>query len=475
MTLRSRFRFRPLIVAAMVVSFLCSGSVVMHSTPAQAQEPARFLGPNDDDPPTGKKTKKKRSKKKRSKKKGPKKQRSKKKKKKIIRWGQRRNENDQKYDKRYQRVLKKVRQDKRGDFAGGHFENAQGEKVRLWTYMGHPFIVRSDIDAEFTADTAMYMEMLHREYGGAYKRILGIPADVKEKIEVIVFADQETYIKNGGSKGSGGFFNPAAHMGSDRGPFWPARHYRLQQFTSGITDFAKWEKGTLKHEAAHMEMQLRLGYTLFYGMKLGVPVDCPRWWNEGHATVFEYWDFDKGVDENLAEIPNRGRYAPVIRRIYDTARWKDFNYVWTIDGATWHGDMTSDQGFLNYAQAWSLAAYMMNEGRQGRRDFRAIFNLSRRVGTDRQTTYQGDRKRAWTLKFPEKDQLKLEKNWQQWVAENVSRDKRVPDEDWLLKRQGYKSEIVDRLERYSEDELDEIRDGIKEERQRRKKAKKIER
>jgi hypothetical protein len=463
-----------LIVAAMVVGFLCSGSIVAHSTPAQAQQPPTRVNPNDDDPPAEKKTKKKRSKKNRSKKKGSKKKGSKKKKKKIIRWGQRRKETDQKYDKRYQRVIRKVKQDKRGDSVGGHFENAQGEEVRLWTYMGHPFIVRSDIDAKFTADTAMYMEMLHREYGAAYKRILGLPAEVKEKIEVIVFADQETYIKNGGTKGSGGFFNPAAHMQDDRGRFWPARHYRLQLFTGGITDFTKWEKGTLKHEAAHMELQLRLGYTLSRGMSFGIPVNCPRWWNEGHATVFEYWNFDKTVDENFAEIPNRGRYAPVIRRIFDTARWKDFNYVWTIDGATWHGDMTSDQGFLNYAQAWSLAAYMMNQGRDGRRDFRAIFDLSRRVGTDRQQTAAGDGMRAWTVKFPQQDQARLEKNWQQWVAENVSRDKRVPDEDWLLKRQGYKPEIVDRLVKYSKEEFDELREEIIEERQRRKKARTIE-
>ncbi|HVP09817.1 MAG TPA: hypothetical protein VMV94_01365, partial [Phycisphaerae bacterium] len=35
-----------------------------------------------------------------------------------IRWGQRRNETDAQYDKRYAALLKKVKQDKRGDLTG---------------------------------------------------------------------------------------------------------------------------------------------------------------------------------------------------------------------------------------------------------------------------------------------------------------------------------------------------------------------
>ncbi len=392
-----------------------------------------------------------------------------------IRWGKRRNETDEQYDKRYSALLKKVDQDKHGDFNGGHFENAAGEKIRLWTYMGHPFIVRSDISKEFTADTAMYMEMLHREYGVAYSKLLGgVKADLREKVEVIVFADQEVYRKNGGSAGSGGFFHPAVHLLNDRGPYWPASHYRLQQFTDGIKDFNKWPKGTLKHEAAHMEIQLRLGYTLFYNV-VGFPVDCPRWWNEGHAAVFEYWDFEKTVDENFAEIPNRGRYAPIIRRLHGTDRWKDFHYVWTIDPKTWHEDMTdkNDQGFLNYAQAWSLAAYMMHSGNKGRADFRKIFDLSRRVGADRQTTYKGDRMVAWDEKFPKKDQEKLETNWNDWVGEHVSRDKKVADEEYYLQQRGYKVD-VDELVRYSKEEFEELSKKIRKEERRRKKEVKVE-
>jgi hypothetical protein len=389
-----------------------------------------------------------------------------------VRWGQRRGETAAQYDKRYAAVLRKTEQDKHGDFSGGHFENAKGEKTRLWTYNGNPFIVRTDISKEFTADAAMYMEMLHREYSSAYSKLLGgVKADLRgEKVEVIIFADRDVYMKNGGTAGSGGFFHPAVHLLNDRGPYWPARHYRLQQFTDGVKDFAKWPKATLKHEAAHMELQLRLGYTLFANV-VGFPVDCPRWWNEGHASVFEYWDFDRTVEENLADIPNRGRYAPVIRRLHGTGRWKDFHYVWTINPKTWHEDMTDKegQGFLNYAQAWSLAAYMMHSGNKGRADFRKIFDLSKRVGADRQTTYKGDRMLAWEEKFPAKDREQLESNWNDWVGEFVSREKRVPDEDYYLQQNSYKPDVVDQLERYSKEEVDSLMKDLKKEEKRRKK------
>lgn len=385
---------------------------------------------------------------------------------KRIRWGQTANESDEKYDKRYNRVLKKIRRDKEGDIEGG--------PARLWTYKGHPFLVRSDISPEFTADTAMYMVMLHREYGEAYKKLLGgSPAQVKEAIEVIVFKDRAAYMQNNGSPGSGGQF--MTHFSfPDRGPFWPAQHYRLMQFTDGVTDFAKWPKGVLKHEAAHMEMRLRLGMAFFPQYQLALPVDCPRWFDEGQASVFEYWDFDKTVDENFALIPNRGRYAPVIRRIHGTDRWKDFNYVWKIDPQTWHQDMTSDQGFLNYAQAWSLAAYMAHGGVKGRKDFRAIYNLSKRVGADRQTTYKGDGLRAWEQQFPESDRTAMEKNWSDWVAKNIPRSKKVPDEEWFLRRNGFKPDILDKLVSYTEEEFKELSSQIRKEEKRRRGSVKVE-
>jgi len=129
------------------------------------------------------------------------------------------------------------------------------------------------------------------------------------------------------------------------------------------------------------------------------------------------------------------------------------------------------QGFLNYAQAWSLAAYMMNSGNKGRGDFRTIFDLSKRVGADRQTTYQGDHMLAWEDKFPREKQASLEKSWNDWVSDCISREKRVPDEDYFLQQNGYKPDVVDKLERYSEkDDIEKLITSVKKEEKRRKKA-----
>lgn len=331
-----------------------------------------------------------------------------------IRWGRRSSETDAEYDKRFSKLLKRVKQDSADDKSGGEIVDPSRKPIQLWTYMGHPFIVRTDIDREFTAHTAMYMEMLHREYSKAFKKVLAVPSSVKEKIEVIVYADGPTYLANGGMQGSGGSFMVTTSF-QDREPSWPALHYRLSMFTNGERDFAKWEKTKLKHEAAHMEMRMRLGMKYEPRGGYATFVESPNWYEEGIGAVFEYWDFDKSVEENLQAIPTRGRYAPIVRQIYGTEDWKDFNFVWTITNAEWSQNMTSNRGFYNYCQAWSLAGYMMTSGKQGRKNFRAIYDLSKRVGIDR----EGKNLRAWDDEFPQRDRARLDEDWRKWVEKHV--------------------------------------------------------
>lgn len=388
----------------------------------------------------------------------------------IIRWGQRRNESNEDYDKRYARTFKRVKRDKKGDWSGGRFFDAKNEEVRMWTHRGTPFICRSDISQEFTTHLVMYMEMLHRDYSELFGRVLGVPARVREPIEVIVFGDRITYIKAGGSADSGGHFNFCPNLVGDRGPFWPAKHFRLVQFTDGITDFGKWPKGVLKHEAAHMELQLRLGFTMLGG-EFGFAVLPPIWYTEGVATVCEDWDFNKSVEENLLEIPNRGRYAPFIRRMYGSDAWQDFDYLWHLNMQTWNASAV----YYNYCQAWSLTAYMFTGGVQGHRDFRKIMDLTKSVGENsRRLTSNREvvQSKAWDLAFPEEDRAKLQANWYEWIEQNVSQDKRVPDEDYLLRRMGVNPEVVDRIQPFrTEEEQKANREWLDQEEKRREKAK----
>ncbi|MCK6456441.1 MAG: hypothetical protein L6Q92_07925 [Phycisphaerae bacterium] len=349
---------------------------------------------------------------------------------KPLKVGQRPGESDEAFAKRRALLIRK----------------AQKDKDELYTLRARPFIVRSDISSEFTTDAALYMEMLHREYKLAYRK-MSLPAgDVKEWIEVIIFADRATYIRNGGTEGSGGQF--MQWIFTDRPPTWPARHYRLMMFTNGVTKFSDWPKGVLKHEAAHMELQLRLGFG----------VDSPRWWNEGQASCFEDWDFDKSVDENLAEIPKRGRYAPVIRRLHGTKKFKPFAYVWEISPQSWHAAMTDEQGGLNYAQAWSLAAFMLNEGVNGRKAFQQIYGLSKRVGADRQISGTGTKTRAWEVKFPKDEQKKIESQWMAWIEKQLPKDRENPDEWMGLVNMGYDPRLkkLVRLGSYSKEQLAEF-------------------
>lgn len=327
-----------------------------------------------------------------------------------MRVGQRRGESLEKYEKRRNQLIKR----------------AEKDSDNLYTLKAQPFIIRTDISAEFTADTSLFMEMLHREYGKTYSK-MGLPAGpAKEWIECVVYADRDTYMRAGGGAGSGGQFAQSIRF-TDRPPSWPATHYRLSMFTDGEEEFEKWDKSTLQHEAAHMELQLRLGFL----------VDSPRWFNEGQASCFEWWDFDKTVDENLKAIPSRGRYAPVIRRAFGTDKFKPFSYVWEIDAASWHAAMTDEQGRLNYSQAWSLAAFMLHEGKEGRKAFRTVYGLSKRVGADRNVSATGKKTLAWQNEFPMPEQKKLEENWTAWIETNLPKDKVNSDEREGLMNLGY--------------------------------------
>ncbi|MCG8409515.1 MAG: hypothetical protein MI923_30285 [Phycisphaerales bacterium] len=469
------FKLANFVLAVLIVAILWPGAAaaLIQEVRADRSVMTSATQNNDSDTEGRKKKKKKRKSKK-------KKRKKRKKGKKKIRWGQKRNESDEKYDKRFKRLLKRIKQDKAGDYRGGRFEDESGNEIRLWTHMGHPgcpFIIRSDISKEFTAHLAMYMEMLHREFSTAYRILLGFPADVKEPVEIITFADRGTYMKAGGLPSSGGQFGFAMHFANDRGQSWPARHYRMMQFTRGITDFAKWPKGVLKHESCHMELYLRVGYKLDPTGTIGFPIIPPIWWNEGQAGVFENWDFRKTVDENFDEIPNRGRYAPMIRRMFDTKDWKDFDYYWTINRGKWDSE---GRVLKNYAQGWSICAYMMTGGLKGRNDFRRIFDLTKRVGTNNPDISFSDRKiqfsRAWAEVFPEEAQAKLSKNWEGWVQEHLPKDgESVVDEEFNLRSHGYDPDTTARLQPITDEKKQKENDEwVKKEEKRRKKGKMIE-
>jgi len=321
----------------------------------------------------------------------------------------------------------------------------------------------------------MYLENLHRQYSTVYKRLLGKPALFKEYVEIITFADQGTYMSAGGSPGSAGQFAFAGHLTNppDRSLSWPSRHFRIMQFTSGVTKFAKWPKDTLKHECSHMELMMRLGYKKD-PTKAGLawPIMAPLWWNEGLSGVFETWDLDMSVDDNIAAIPQRSEYPPFVRRMYGTKDWMDFDYFWTMTPKDWHSRRNV---FFNYCQGWSLVAYMITGGQKGRTDFRRIFDLTKRVGINNIDISFAEREigwsRAWAEKFPPEMQDEMTQNWHAWIEQNVPRDGVVPNEEFILRRGNIDPSVTNRIERFkTPEEIKENRKWVEKEERRRRKA-----
>jgi hypothetical protein len=352
-------------------------------------------------------------------------------------WGRRKSETDAAYKKRRDGMLQRCKKD----------------ALDLFSVKNANFLVRTDIGADFTVDLALYIEELHRAYQAAFSKLGAPPSRLKDLIEVVCYRDRKSYMDDGGPAGAGGHFDPVAGFRPDRKrpKNWPAGQFLLALFTNGEENFDKWDKSVMKHEAAHMELQFRLGY---------LSLNAPRWWNEGMAACFEYWDFDKGVEENFALITKRGRYAPFVRRLWGTPRWKDFNYIWTIDGAAWHRDMGNIQGYLNYCQAWSLASFMFTQGTEGKKFFNKIFTLSISLGEDRANKL-GVKKRGWEEAFPLSDRLDLQKAWVGWVEKSFPKSARNDDESEHLLKMGYdpKSDTFVRASGDDEEDGDSPKSG----------------
>ncbi|MCA9257298.1 MAG: hypothetical protein KDA33_16745, partial [Phycisphaerales bacterium] len=103
-----------------------------------------------------------------------------------------------------------------------------------------------------------------------------------------------------------------------------------------------------------------------------------------------------------------------------------------------------------------------------------ILDLTKRVGIN-QENRKGVGKRAWELNFPADRQRQMEENWNNWVATHLSRDKRVDDEEFYLRAQGYNPDVVRKLKKFETDEDKKANaEWVKKEIEKRKKSKKIE-
>jgi len=207
-----------------------------------------------------------------------------------------------------------------------------------------PYIVKSEIDPQFTAEAAVYMTKFYLAFRNFFK------PDPKLHVTptVLFYKDAQSYIKNGGPAGTGG-----CYAGGDK-----TSKLLVYQVRPG-SGFAGFETSVIRHEGAHQLLAYILGTHAI-----------PIWYTEGVATFFESWDIAKPIQANLEDLKTTHTRFESIARTYGTKDFLSLHKLTDLSYETW----TKDDVLLHYAEVQSFMTFLITT-EKGRQFFAAIFRL----------------------------------------------------------------------------------------------------
>jgi hypothetical protein len=216
------------------------------------------------------------------------------------------------------------------------------------------YVIKSNVDEQFTAEAAIYMYRFSR----AFRRLFKPAPKLKTTPIVHLFKDRSSFqayvrerFKDDKLALAGGFYMGGA--GRSELFCWHARPGK---------GFAAFPKETLQHEGAHQLLSYILGTH-----------KIPIWFNEGVATFFEGWNVAESFEENIARLNRTHQRFSTIQRTYGTPAFNDLTHLVQLTPKTWIPDNFGDKTKLHYAQAESFMTFLMISG-NGRRFFAEIFN-----------------------------------------------------------------------------------------------------
>lgn len=208
------------------------------------------------------------------------------------------------------------------------------------------YLVRTEIDARFTAELAAFMDRMHDGFAGLFPG----PAKVDIVPEVVVFADRDRYRRVAGDNSRAMF----RWEYESRAGVRTMTEFALYSYVADPAqrEFARFPRYLLLHEGTHQLLQTRAGYHA-----------VPPWFQEGCAMVLEQWDLDDTPDRNVERIVARRRTAAAVaealrRRQLPALRDLAGLPRLDVDG---FGRRTA----LNYQQAEALFCFLLAE--RGRR------------------------------------------------------------------------------------------------------------
>ncbi|MBN2712928.1 MAG: hypothetical protein JXR97_10945 [Planctomycetes bacterium] len=197
-------------------------------------------------------------------------------------------------------------------------------KDSFWTIESDHWICKSQIDAKFTAECSLFMEIFYDVFVNAFGMKKKPALDAKQTL--IVFASEAAYQAKCPITGSRGYYSPGelelvTYMEAGR-----------------LLTFSNCYHPVIQHEGTH---------ALFHRFMGKKPI--PFWLNEGMATFYEYWDYRSTVDPMSSG--SSGKKARM-KRLTLSYR-KHFLRDWIRDSGGVYPKLSYVMGLNSYAQ-WDV-------------------------------------------------------------------------------------------------------------------------
>jgi len=231
---------------------------------------------------------------------------------------------------------------------------------RFYTVAYKNYVIKTDIDAQFAAEAAVYMNRFYV----AFRSFFRPKPKVRTVPTVYFFKNRETY------KAYVKRFNSDKLLNA--GGFYRGRPGRSELFcwhNRPGTGFVGFPRRVIRHEGAHQLLSYILGSHRI-----------PVWYNEGVATFFEGWNVEKPRDWNLANLEKTNTRFAVIRRTFGTEDFLDLHHLVRLNSKTWVPDGFGKKTLLHYAEVQSFMTFLL-VSKNGRKFFTVIFKAIAQ-GTD---------------------------------------------------------------------------------------------
>jgi hypothetical protein len=215
------------------------------------------------------------------------------------------------------------------------------------------YVIKSNVDAQFTAEAALYMRKFHVTFRKFFKP----KPKVKTTPVVYLFKDRASYqdyvkkeFKSDTLVKAGGFYS--GRPGKSELFCWHNRPGK---------GFAAFPRTVMQHEGAHQLLSYILGTRRI-----------PIWFNEGVATFFESWKVNDDYDANIARLRRTHGRFHIIKKAFGTDKFYDLAYLVKLDYKSWVPDKFGSKTTMHYAEVESFMTFLM-VSKQGRKFFAKIF------------------------------------------------------------------------------------------------------